>query len=251
MTDALHVVCEKIRFTLDERQGLSVVYGEVGTGKSTLMRHMVGEYSAREDCTTIPLYSPKQSTELGLLKAICGEFDLALKHSRIAQESELREFLIAEYRAGRNCCVFVDEAQLLKGEVLELVRTLLNFETDSAKLINLILFGQLELRDRLKDRSKKALRSRIFLYSVLEPLTVEDTEKMIRYRLERARVKLEFEPEAVRLVFQRSKGIPRAAMRLCGAAFLLARGNGVTAIDAEMVGMAADHVPPDGDDDEW
>ena len=242
LTEALHVLCDKVRFTLDERQGLSVVYGEVGHGKSTVMRHLYSEYHARADCTTVSLLTPKFSTELGLLKAICGEFRLPIRHARISQESELRDFLLSEYAAGRNCVLFVDEAQMMKGEVLELVRTLLNYETDSAKLINIILFAQLELRDRLKDPSKKALRSRVFLYSTLDPLSIDDTERMLEFRCERARSDLTFEPDAVRLVYELSKGVPRDLLKICETAWLFARRNKSPVVPAGLIEMAAEHV---------
>ena len=157
LTDSLHETLDKTRYVLDARQGLTVIYGEVGHGKSSIVRYLYNEYAAREDCTCAMLPNPEVDTGLALLKAICGEFGVPRKRAKLDQQEALQAFLLENYAADKNCIVFIDEAQNLKGRVLELVRTMLNFETDTTKLIQIVLCGQLELRDRLRDPSKKAL----------------------------------------------------------------------------------------------
>jgi general secretion pathway protein A len=242
LTDGLRETIGKIRYTIDQRRGLTVVYGEPGCGKSTLMRHLFGTYHAREDVSVAALLTPRYKTELQLLKAICGEFKVPIRHARMAQETEFWRFLQDEYKAGRNCAVLIDEAQMLKGEVLELVRTLLNYETNDAKLINLVLFAQPELRNSLRDPSKRALASRVFVYSTLDPLTREDTERMIQFRCERAGARVEFDDEALRLVFDVTGGVPREVLKVCDAAFLLAQMNGLERIPVEVIERATEHV---------
>ncbi len=250
-TDSLEETLDKVRFTLDRRQGLTVIYGEVGHGKSTVMRFLHDEYRSREDCVAAYLPSPDYKTDLQFLKAICGEFDLARKHAKIDQEQELKRFLLERYEEDRNVVLLVDEAQRLRGHVLELIRSLLNFETNSAKLINIVLCGQLELRDTLRDRSKKALRSRIFLVSTLNPLTLADTEEVIKFRCERAGVPNTFTPEAIETVFTISKGIPREVIKLCHVSWLFSLRNRMSEVPADLVVEADKHIErePEHDDE--
>jgi general secretion pathway protein A len=95
----------------------------------------------------------------------------------------LHAFLVDEYKAARNVVLFVDEAQQLRGPMFEQIRQILNFETDDIKLINIVLAGQIELRYKLADRSKRALVSRIAVSSTLDTLTPEETADMISFRL--------------------------------------------------------------------
>jgi general secretion pathway protein A len=239
LTPSLRAILDKVRFVLDERQGLTVVYGEVGHGKSTVLRHLYSEYAAREDCRVAFLPNPNYNTDLALLKAISGEFDLPRRRAMLDQEHELRGFLLEAYRQDKNCVVFIDESQRLTGKVLEVIRTLLNFETDAAKLINIVLTGQLELRDRLRDPSKKALRSRIFLSSTLDSLSLAETGEMIAFRCHRAGVENPFGPEAMETVFVCSAGVPRQILKLCGAAFKIAKMNELGAVPPDLVQMVA------------
>ena len=242
LTDSLHETLDKTRFTLDRRQGLTVIYGEVGHGKSTVMRYLYDEYRARGDCAVSYLPSPDYKTDLMFLKAICAEFGLARKHAKIDQEQELKHFLATLFAEDKNCILLVDEAQNLKGNVLELIRSLLNFETNSAKLINIVLCGQLELRDKLRDASKKALRSRIFLVSTLNPLTLADTDAVIRHRCDIAGMPVNFTPDAIEAVFTLSKGVPREVMKLSEVAWLFSVRNHLREIPSALVERALDHV---------
>src|SRR5258708_2554583 len=94
LTDSLHETLDKTRYVLDERQGLTVIYGEVGHGKSTVLRHLYGEYAARGDCAVALLPTPDYDTGLALLKAICGEFGVQRKRAKLDQQAEFQRFLL-------------------------------------------------------------------------------------------------------------------------------------------------------------
>jgi general secretion pathway protein A len=238
MTSSLEEVCEKARYVIDERLGLTVIYGENGHGKSSILRHLYGEYAARPDVEAALIPSPTQETDLALLKAICDEFGIPRKRAKLDQENEMRGFLLDLYAQEKNCVVFIDEAQGLRGRVLELVRALLNFETDEDKLIQIVLCGQLELRDRLRDKSKRAIRDRIFTASTLDALSRADTGQMIAYRCERARSPIRFPEEAVERIYQHTGGVPRAVVRVAGLAWKFARDFGETEVSVEAVDAA-------------
>lgn len=241
-TDGLEETLDKVRFTLDRRQGLTVIYGDIGHGKSTVVRHLHDEYRDRDDCAVAYLPTPDYKTDLQFLKAICDEFELPRRHSKIDQEQELKRFLFERYSEDKNVVLLVDEAQRLRGAVLELLRSLLNFETNSAKLINIVLCGQLELRDTLRDRSKKALRQRIFLVSTLNALSLEDTTAAIQFRCDRAGVPNTFTEEAVEAIFRYTKGIPRLVVKLCQVAWLFSLRNRLSEIPADLVTEALEHI---------
>ena len=174
------------------RQGLTAILGDVGLGKSSIIRYLFNEYDAREDVAATLIPSPNFPSEFAFLKKICADYGLPARRSMGDQENELRNFLISLYAEDKVCVVFIDEAQRLPGRQLELVRTLLNFETDETKLIQVVLSAQLELRTKLMDASKKALRSRIFAPSMLAPLSLNETEEMVNFRCKQAGVRNTF-----------------------------------------------------------
>lgn len=242
LTPSLDMTLDKVRYVVDSRQGLTVIYGEVGHGKSTVLRYLYEEFDMREDCQAILIPNPDYETELAMLKGICDEFGVGRKRSKLDQQKELHAYLLGLYQQKLNCVIFVDEAQLLKGRVLELVRSLLNFETNRHKLMQIVLCGQLELRDRLRDPSKKGLRSRIILTSTLDPLSLQETEQMIKFRCERAEIPVPFAPDVIEAIFLESRGVPRDVLKICGTAYHLAMKNRITSIPLEIVQAVRPHV---------
>lgn len=228
----------KSLYLVDHRQGLSVIFGDVGMGKTTVSRHLLHHFlDTPEKYTVAYLPNPSYPSEHQLLLAVCAEFGVAAARSKQATLARLNEFLTAEYQAGRIVLVIVDEAQLLRGAQFELLRQLLNFETDEHKLVQILLFGQNELRAKLK--LKKALSSRIVMRSTIEPLDAADTEAMIRFRLQVAGCPAGFfTPEALAAVYAWSRGVPREVNKLCLSAFTLASFEGAAEIDADLVSQA-------------
>ncbi len=241
VTESLAAILAKIRYVLDARQGLTVVYGEVGLGKTSLLRHLNDEYAARDDCETAIIPTPAFKTDTALLRAVCAEFGLPIRRSMLDQESELRSFLVGHYAEGRNCVLFLDEAQIMPGRVLELIRLLLNLDMDKHKLLQIVLAGQLELRDRLRDPTKKALRSRIFITSTLDPLTLDETSAMIAHRCTHVGAKNPFPAETVEAIWARAGGVPRETLKLCGITWEISRQSGYKTVPVE----AVEHIAPD------
>ena len=245
VTPSVQAAIAKTQYVVRARQGLTTIIGDVGLGKTSLLRLLYNEYDDSPEFTAAFIVNPKQTSETAFLKAICTEFGVKTKRSQRETEYELRGFLVDEYKAGRTVVLFVDEAQQLKGPMFEQIRQILNFETDETKLINIVLAGQVELRYKLADRSKRALVSRIAVSSTLDALTPEETAGMIDFRCTVAGVKSPFDPEAVQVIYQWSRGIPREAIKLCAISVQYATLNGLKRIPADLVEAAsADIVKP-------
>ncbi|HEX8472736.1 MAG TPA: AAA family ATPase [Pyrinomonadaceae bacterium] len=242
VTPSIQAAIAKTQYVIRARQGLTTIIGDVGLGKTSLLRLLTNDYDDHPDYTTAFIVNPKQTSETAFLKAICTEFGVKTKRSLRETEYELRAFLIDQYQAGKNVVLFIDEAQQLRGPMFEQIRQILNFETDETKLINIVLAGQVELRYRLADRTKRALVSRIAVSSTLDALTPEETNGMIDFRCTVAGVKNPFEPEAVQFVYQWSKGVPREAIKLCAISVQYAALNNLKSIPAGLVEAASSDI---------
>jgi general secretion pathway protein A len=241
LTPSLKTTLIKVKYAIDHRQGLTAILGDVGMGKSSIVRKLFGEYVSREDVKAGLIPSPGFATEFAFLKGICKEFDVPFKRSQLDQEDVLRGFLIDLYTENKNCVVFIDEAQRLTGKQLEQVRTMLNFETDNAKLIQVVLSGQLELRDKLRDESKKAIRSRIFAPSLLDPLTHAETNEMIDFRCDQAGIENPFNQKVIEEIYKRTGGVPREVLKVCGLAYGFMQGLGLSEISTDLIEDAFYH----------
>jgi type II secretory pathway predicted ATPase ExeA len=235
LTAGLKAALHKCRFVIENFQGLTAIEGDVGLGKSTVLRYLYQSYASRDDCITAFIHTPSFKSEFAFLKAVCAEFDIPIRTSMQKQESELNAFLITKYSENQRVILFVDEAQKLPGVQLELLRTLLNFETGKHKLIQIVIAAQLELRQKLADPSKKALRSRIFAPSSLEALTPDETEQMIDFRCEQSGITNPFSKPAIQSIYTLTGGIPREILKTCAIGMEMMREAGVTTIEPEMI----------------
>jgi type II secretory pathway predicted ATPase ExeA len=241
LTPNIQACLTKCRYVIDNRQGLTTILGDIGCGKSSVMRYLWSEYGFdRTDTATVYIPTPKFNSDFAFIKALAAEFGVRSRRSLLEQEQELRDRLIELYEEDRNALVLIDEAQNLRGPMLEQIRTLLNFETNSAKLVQVVLAGQLELRDRLRDPTKRALRSRIFASSTLDPLTLEETGAMIAHRCRVAGDPNPFEdPGLVEAIYQVTSGIPRGVIKVCGLAVKLAQVSNSSSVTTDMIMGAA------------
>lgn len=222
-----------LRFTIDDRAGLAVLYGDVGHGKSSLVRRIYdlyrGEPSAYE---VILLTNPDLSSALQLLKRITDTCGLQRHRTKLDQMQEFENYLVERYSEGKNVILLVDEAQLLHGQQFELIRQMTNFESARAKLLQIILVGQNNLRNKL--RLKRALLSRAASMSTLDPLTPDETRAMIEFRLSVAgRTTPLFEPETVLEIYRLTKGVPREIVKKCRTALIVAAMNELDTIPPE------------------
>lgn len=238
LTPGLKSAIHKTKYTIDRRQGLTCILGDVGMGKSSILRLLYGDYAAQDEAIASFIPTPSFKSDFAFLRSICQDFGLPARRSLYEQEQELRAFLIEQTQQGKNVVVFLDEAQRLDNKMLELVRAMLNFETNTMKLIQIVLCGQIELRDRLREPSKKAIRSRIFAPSVLDPLSLGETRAMIKHRCEIVEIDVPFTDDAVQQIYDISAGVPREILKLCAVSYELARLNGSSVVSVELLNEA-------------
>ncbi len=227
----------KATYAIEQRQGISVIFGDVGAGKTTIARRLYQIYRDQPNYETAYLPTPLYPSEFQFLKGICAEFGIQPKRSKLGQLAAFEKFLITLYRKERNMLLIIDEAQILIGQQFELLRQLLNFETNTQKLIQVVLLGQNELRNKL--RLKRALSSRLATRSTIEPLHFEDTHAMINFRVMVAgRQEPLFTDEAIRRIYEYSHGMPRDICVIGLNALPLALLSRVNTIDADIVEQA-------------
>jgi len=228
-----------ILFGIRERKGFIQITGEVGAGKTTVCRAILGQLPSSYK-TALILNPCLTSTQLA--RAILVELGLKPKKlDRAGYLDLLNRFLLDQVIEGNDVVLLIDEAQDLDTELLEQVRLLSNLETDQRKLLQIVLIGQPELREKLSDRALRQLRQRITVRYHLTPLSREETERYIAHRLRVAggSGRPGFTPWALRTIHRYSGGVPRLINAVCDKALLYGFVNGTDRLDARAVRQAA------------
>ncbi|WP_424984921.1 AAA family ATPase [Microbulbifer sp. S227A] len=222
-----------LAFGIEQLVPITVVTGDVGTGKTTLLQHFLEE-APRE--TTVGMISNFWSGMGGLYQWILNAFDIKAEGSTVQQYRAFEDFAIAEYAAGRRCVLIVDEAQNISDEDLEQLRMLTNINARKDCLVMLFLVGQPELRDRLKQSNNRQIAQRVGAAFHLGPLSREDTGHYIRHRISVAGGSRElFDEGAIDRIFGVTGGVPRLINVVCELALVTAFGDGVEHVDADFM----------------
>ena len=232
-----------LAFGVREGSGFLLLTGEVGTGKTTLIRHFLSQVGP-EVRTALILYPALSAGEL--FHAILQDLGVPFGGGTLKDAVDaLAKALIEAKALGLKVVVLIDEAQSLKPHVLEQLRLLSNLETEREKLLTLVLVGQPELRDLLERPSLRQLSQRITSRSHLEPLSVDETLSYVKHRLlVGGGAGTEIEEAAIRRVHALSSGIPRIVNVLCDRALVGAFGRGRKTVDEALVESAALEVLP-------
>jgi general secretion pathway protein A len=225
-------------YGIRERKGFVQMTGEVGAGKTTLCRAVLEQLDDRY--ATALILNPVMSAN-ELVKAIALEFGLKVKGlDRLDTLAVINEFLLKQVERGKEAVLIIDEAQDLTDELLEQVRLLSNLETDNRKLVQIILFGQPELRGRLNNPRLRQLRQRITVRYHLPPLQRQEVVEYVRHRLHVSggNGTPYFTGPALWRVHHYSQGIPRLVNAVCDKALLAGYVRQSKRIDFRMVGQA-------------
>lgn len=225
-------------YGIRERKGFVQLTGEVGAGKTTLCRAMLEQLDGRYATALIlnPVMSPDE-----LMKAIALEFGLPVNGlDRLDTLAVINQFLLQKVETGQEAVLIIDEAQDLTEELLEQVRLLSNLETDNRKLLQIVLLGQPELRDRLNNPRLRQLRQRITVRYHLLPLNRNEVKQYVQHRLHLCGGNGLpcFTRPALWRVFHYTQGVPRLVNALCDKALLAGFVEQRSEIDFRLVNRA-------------
>jgi general secretion pathway protein A len=222
--------------------GFVVLTGEIGSGKTTLIECFLDELP--EDIT-LALISQTQLSPVEFLQAVLVEFGLEpFRKDKVELLSMIRDFLVEQYSQGKKVLLVVDEAQNLSKKVLEEIRLLSGIETQKEKVLRIILAGQPELGDTLDLPRLEQLAQRVRLRFHLGRLSRGETREYIEHRLNIAGAgdREIFTPEALRLVFLYSGGVPRLVNILCDTALLCAFADDQPLVDESVIAAAVEEL---------
>lgn len=228
------------KLTVQERRGLMVVYGQIGMGKSTIVRHLYDVINGKPHTQVGMLNNPALKTENAFLQAIMEQFDVAPKRSYAKSLAAFEEFLFDSHNKGNNSVIIIDEAQKLTPKMLGVIHSLLNFETNTEKFLQIILVGQNELAENID--AIREIKSRVARFGSLQELGPDETKEMIAFRWHTAsagKSQNPFTDQALETIYKFSGGIPREANKLCHETLLTAFQEESTEVTPEMVVDAA------------
>ncbi len=240
-----------LEFGLERRGGFMVVTGEVGTGKTTLCRYFLDRLDDNT-VSAVTLYPALGTTDL--LRSVNRDLGIPSEGENGKELIDtLHAFLLESRQKGKNIVLVIDEAQNLSRDVLEQVRLISNLETDTEKLIQIVLIGQSELNDLLAQRDLRQLAQRVTTRYHLTPLTRPEMRQYIRHRLAVAGGigRVDFTPAALRIIHRFSKGVPRLINLVCDRALLGAYVREEYEIGASTVRRAAKELSSAGSPRPW
>ncbi|MBM3334568.1 Flp pilus assembly complex ATPase component TadA, partial [Candidatus Sumerlaeota bacterium] len=232
-----------VLYGVRERKCFTLLTGEIGSGKTTLCRAVMNELGAAAAHVVLILDSFLNETEL--LEAVCDQLHIELTaHTRRGLTDSLHRYLEEQHRLDRLVVALIDEAQNLSDGTLEQIRLLGNLETERAKLLQIVLVGQPELRSTLQDPKLEQLDQRIAVRCHLRPLEPEEVEPYIYHRLRVAGISamIDFPQRSVRMIYEFTGGVPRKINLLCDRALLAGYVASTRVIDEAIVRTAAMEV---------
>ena len=232
-------------FAIEERKGFAVVTGEIGSGKTTVWHTLVNKLNPS---TKIALITNTNLTPKQMMMAILDEFEVPYRQSwqKVKMLHALNNFLIDQISLGFNVVLIIDEAQNLNPSVLEEVRMLSNLETEREKLLQIVLMGQPELKDMLRQRRLTQLRQRISVYYHLYPLSAVETKEYITHRLGVAGLNKRalLDEFSFHKIYRYTQGVPRLINSLCDRALLTAFIKEKQVITTDIIDEVAKEMDP-------
>ncbi len=223
LSDSHEEALAHLLYCVEYRKGFAAITGEIGTGKTTLLNTLISRLDEQKYSVAFVYQSAADTVEL--MRYVFQDLGLDERfEDRTSYLNCFNQYLLAESEAGREVVLVIDEGQNLGREVLEDLRLISNFETTSKKLVQIILAGQSELGQKLRQPELRQLNQRIAIQYCLQPLSAEETDSYIQHRIKVAggsRVDI-FKPKALKTIHAATGGVPRLINQVCDAAMLRA-----------------------------
>ena len=233
---------DHLLYGITQRKGFIEITGEIGSGKTTICRALLNKL---DDSVKTSLVFNPFLPEKGLLEAILNDFGISSERStKVTLLRKLNEFLLNELSSGNNAILIIDEAQNLRLSTLEAIRMLSNLETEKEKLLQIILVGQPELRDKLDSPKLLQLKQRISVQFHVEALKKDEIQKYIEHRINTAKPSqnIAFSQEAFDHIYSSSHGIPRVINMICDKSLLLGFAQNTFFIDSDIIRRSIDET---------
>jgi len=230
-----------VLYGVKERKGIILLTGEVGTGKTTLCRVLLKEL-LKEAKTSLILNPYFNTTQL--LRAIVEDFGIRLsRFSKLDMIYALNQFLIETVSTESNAVLMIDEAQDLTNRQLEQIRLLSNLETEKTKLLQIVLVGQPELKEKLELTALRQIKQRISVAYHILPLEKEEIRDYINFRLElTGAFNIKFDGKSFDYIYEFSQGIPRLVNILCDRSLLAGFAKNRNVIDENLIRICAEEL---------
>lgn len=225
-----------LNFFIAQQEGFALIYGDVGSGKTTISRIFLNTLDSGTYNTALILNPVADEAEF--MKEVLRELRVEnIPETKKELYDTLRLYLLEEFQRGKVNVLIIDEAQLLSYELLEFVRLLSNIETDKQKILHTVFFAQPEFLDKLKDPLMRHLSQRITVTYCIKPLTYAEVKAYINYRLFKAGAKgpLEFQDRAMKLIHTASRGYPRLINYICDRCLLVLYARSSFTVDGHVV----------------
>lgn len=227
---------KRLEIAIRLRRGLSIILGDIGAGKTTVLRTLMRQFSTEKKTHMHVILDPAFDTVHDFMSKIAGLMGLPARATLTQTHEDIQRYLLREAAQKQaNIALIIDEGQKLYAPILEALRTLLNFETNNQKLLQVVIFAQMELTGLIHQLPN--FNQRVALKYTIVPLDEEETRAMIQFRLAQAgyRGAPLFTHDAARAIYRMSRGCPRIIAMMCHDALAYLIMHDTRIIDAEVM----------------